>query len=289
MAKALRRPAWIWRMIVGIAVLCASGLAAVPAQATGINEPTLWLYDLGTCRWDRIGYSCTSDTTSSDPASLGPVRAVPTTEGTNQPLLAGHAYILCWTTTSGQSLPIGTDCASPSRVVSVPTQVPDEITATDCSLGRYLGWTLVRAFSNGQSCSLQITTPDAPELTGATTQYLFPFALAGVAIDGAVRASTTGTGRVGRAAMLQRPSCAVQQAYSGPMLSCPQVILNWAVVQGARSCQIQVQGNVGSADYMMVSVRFLRPGRCVVQGSYPEQPNRTAAYQTAPYSFTVRR
>ena len=49
MAKALRWPACIWRMIVGIAVLCASGLAAVPAQATGINEPTLWLYDLGTC------------------------------------------------------------------------------------------------------------------------------------------------------------------------------------------------------------------------------------------------
>jgi len=41
------------------------------------------------------------------------------------------------------------------------------------------------------------------------------------------------------------------------MLYCPQVIVSWAVVQGARS--------------------------------NPEQPNRTAAYQASPYVFTVRR
>ena len=43
-------------------------------QATGFNEPTLWLYDPGTCELG-VGHSCTRDTTSSDPVSLGPVGA----------------------------------------------------------------------------------------------------------------------------------------------------------------------------------------------------------------------
>lgn len=276
--------------LVGVGMLLSSTVSATGAQAAESNLPNLRLYDLGACQADRVGFTCIRDSA----ASTQTVTAQPVTAGTNAPLLAQHAYILCWTTGTGQSLPIGTDCAEPSRVVSVPSQVPAEVTASGCTLYPHLGWTLVRTSASGEPCTVRITTPDAGALVGTTTEYQFPFALGGIAIDGEVRASLTGSGRVGQSLVLQSPLCPASIARSGPMLSCPQVTLDWAVLQGTRSCRIVVQdqlmrGGQVRLDYGRVSVRFLRPGTCQVQGTYPEQPGRTAAYQTGAYRFTVRR
>ena len=162
--------------LAGAGLVLASAISVPGARAAEPNLPTLRLYDLGACQVDRVGLSCIRDSTT--PASVQSVVAEPVTAGTNSPLLAGHAYILCWTTTAGQSLPIGTDCAELSRVVSVPSQVPTQVAASGCTLTSHLGWTLVRTSATGEPCTLRITTPDADALVGTTTEYLFPFALA---------------------------------------------------------------------------------------------------------------
>lgn len=279
-------------VVAGLCVLLGAVVNSAGVRAAEPNLPNLRLYDLGACQVDRVGLTCIRDSTT--PALAQAVTAQPVAVGTNSPLLAGHAYIVCWTTGTGQSLPIGTDCTELSRVVSVPSQVPSELTASGCTLYPHLGWTLVRTSANGESCRLQITTPDAGALVGTTTEYLFPFGLAGIAIDGDVRTSLTGIGRVGQAALLQQPVCPARRARQGPMVNCPQVTLDWSVRSGSRSCRIVVQDQLMSGDQVRadvgsVSVRFLRPGRCTVQGSYPEQPGRTSAYQTGVYQFTVRR
>lgn len=275
-------------MSIGVAGL--TGVAPA-AYADVPNTVSLYLQPLTGCTISFIGnLPCTG--------VAGPLTAANAAPATNAQITQHTGYALCWTTAAGTTTPTGVDCTEGAASATAPAGTRVDTSALAFSGTQDAGCGLSRSVNGNQAlmyvadtspCTITITTPTVPGFTATTTSFTFPVGLPRTPLLLGPSVAASGSGRVGQRAPLQSIDCRYQVETLGNFkYGCEGVTLNWAVTSGAKACRIIVNRNTESEALGSVSVRFIRPGTCTVQGSYPAVSGSSDAYATPTYTYTVR-
>ena len=282
----------IW-LLIGVTALPSSLIATSgPARADTPNSISAYVQPMEACQWGRMNVMwCTGNLGGPVPISADP--------STNAPLSAGTGYALCWTTAAGETVPAGASCSTTGTAIArgndfrypVVTDFPMTIDGSGGSgCAPHVNNTQNSFFFSSGSqgaCSITITAPAAPGFTATAAVFTLTVAPAPIpTINGRVVAAS-GKGRVDSTAPLLRNTCEYENQFS-VFSGCPGVSLTWSVLTGRASCRVVTNTNVHSPALGSVSVRFIRPGRCTVQGSHPEIAGRSAAYATPVFTYVVR-
>ena len=286
----------LWRLLAGGLLTACSAFLALPnvAYADTANTITAFIQPVHNCSISFIGnLVCAGPSDSALPITPGEANAA-----ANPTLGVGMGYRICWNTAAGQTVPTGATCAA--GVTPLTTSRPDfhatyPITYSGTprngcgGIATPNGNDVMFYVNDASPCTLTITAPEAPGFP--STRSTFAFAVgpsSSPLLLGPLAATTTGTGRVGNTRMLQDVICRYQVETLGNVkFGCEGVVLDWTVLSGRRSCRIVADTNTKSEHLGSVSVRFVRPGRCTVQGSYPAVPGSSDVYRSPIYSFTV--
>lgn len=266
------------------------GLSA-PAKADSPNTVRAFIQPLDNCAISFIGnLVCDGGGGMVEPITAGSARD-------NPPLRLG-GYRLCWTTAAGVTAPTGATCAAGTTPPTAPVSNSFASYPVTYSGTPYQGCgSITTPNANDIAffirdlgiCTLTITTPDAPGLTGTETTFTFDTRPAAAPLLlGPLAPVTRLSVRVGDTSPLQSISCRYQVETLGNIkFGCSGVMLNWIVLAGRSSCKVIQNTRRNSEALGTVSVRFLRPGRCAVRGTYPAVPGTSDAYSTPAYRFTV--
>ncbi|MBU6279432.1 MAG: hypothetical protein KGN78_09310 [Actinomycetales bacterium] len=285
----LRRSAPWLAATVGIAVSVLFPGAA--AQAEPASDLRVFVQPLSGCLVSRVGNLYCQGV-------LSPPFAISADPAENPTLWRGIAYALCWTTPEGLTYPQGSTCTAGGSALatghnnSYPRAATFPVTFTGSQDQGCAGWPSPEANSflfwvaNTGPCAFSI--PTAVGDPAAKTSFSLTVGDAQQpTLTGTLAEQTTGTFQVGQRTPLQLVTCKINEYIGNLWVSCPGVMLNWTVISGRRSCVITTNTNKASQTVGTVSVRFRRPGRCVVEGSYPAVPGQSLAFRTAKYTFTV--
>ena len=287
--RGLRRPALWLAAVVGIAVSMLFPVAGALAEPA--HDLRVFVQPLSGCLVSRVGNLYCEGV-------LGPPFAIAANPAENPTLWRGIAYALCWTTPEGVTYPLGSTCSAVGSALatghnnSYPRAATFPVTFTGSQDEGCSGWPNPEANSflfwvaNSGPCVFTIPTRVADP--AATASFTLTVADAQQpTLTGTLAEQTTGTFHVGQRTPLQLVTCKINEYTGNLWVSCPGVMLNWTVISGRRSCVITTNTDQASQTVGTVSVRFRRPGTCVVQGSYPAVPGQSLAFRTAEYRFTV--
>lgn len=276
-----------------VALVPLAVVTAVPAQADAPNTATAYVQPMKACTSGRMNVMWCEGNLG------GPIR-ISADPAVSTPLWANTGYALCWTTAAGATLPAGANCTPNGSATAsgndftLPTTDAFPLTMVDsggsgCALHVNNAQNSYVFFLHSQgTCTITVPTPAAPGFTAATTVFTLPVVAAPApAINGDITARS-GRGRVGRSAPLQTVTCNYQAQFS-VFTDCPGVVLTWSVLTGRKSCRIGTDADTASETLGSVRLRFIRPGRCTVQGSYPASPGRWQALTTSTFTYTVSR
>ena len=267
-------------------------LTAHPAAAAAPNTIAVYIQPMKACQWGRMNVMwCLG--------SPGAPIAISADPATNAPLWAGTGYALCWTTAAGTVLPAGASCSASGSAIASGNDGSYDVVADfpmtiDGSGGSGCEPHVNNAknsffFSSGTvgTCTITIPTPATPGFTATTTVFTLQVGIAPEpTINGTVTA-ISGRGRVGTTAPLLTNDCEYENQFS-VFSQCPGVELNWSVLTGKASCRIAKITRNDSRALGSVRVRFIAPGRCTIQGSYPAVAGQSAAYSTPVFRYTVQ-
>lgn len=278
---------------IAMLAVAASVLVAPAATADSPNTVSAFVQPMAACQTGRMDIQWCA-------GLLGAPVPIAADPSVNAPLWAGTGYAICWTTASGATLPEGATCSpsgsaiSTGRAFTYPAAGSFPVTFDGSGGSRCQG----HPNSNQNSffflvygpgtCVITVSAPAAAGYSATTTVFTLTVAPAPVpTLLGPVTASS-GTVRAGTSAPLQTVTCTYESRFT-TFTSCPGVVLDWAVTSGSRVCSIVVNTRTDSTYLGSVRVAFRRPGRCTVQGTYPEVPGQSLAYATTTYSYTVKR
>ena len=270
------------------------GVGPVPsAQAALEDDLKVFVQPLSGCLVSRVGNLYCQ-------GALGPPLAISPNTAENAVLWRGIAYALCWTTAGGATYPEGSTCSETGSALA---------TGHDFSYVTAATFPVIFTGNRDQGC-LGWPNPEANSFlfwvanTGPCT-FTIPFTVDGQAPDstatftldvgdaqqptitGTLPGASTGVFTVGDRTPLQLVTCKINEYIGNPWVGCPGVMLNWSVVTGKRSCVIMTNRNTTSETVGTVSVRFRKPGTCVLQGSYPAVPGQSLAFSTPQYTYIV--
>ncbi len=289
----IRLPGRILSIPVVLLAAAASVLVAPPATADAPNTISAFVQPMAACQTGRMDIQWCAGLLGA-PAPLAADPAV------NAPLWAGTGYAICWTTASGATLPEGASCSSSGSAISTggaftyPAAGSFPVTFDGSGGSRCQGHpnsnqnSFFFLVSGPGTCVITVSAPAAAGYSATTTVFTLTVAPASVpTLLGPVTASS-GTVRAGTSAPLQTVTCTHESRFT-TFTSCPGVVLDWAVTSGSRVCSIVVNTRTDSRYVDSVRVAFRRPGRCTVQGTYPEVPGQSLAYATTTYAYTVKR
>lgn len=272
-------------------LVCAVSDFGGPALADEPNTITAYVQPMSGCQTGRMGIMYCQGV-------LGPpvpITAAPATSGS---LWANTGYAVCWTTSSGATLPEGSSCSASGTAIASGNNFAYTNTAQfpmtfDGSGGSGCS---PAPNNNGNSfffnagslgtCVVAISAPSATGFSATTTSFTLNVGLAPApTITGSVTA-VSGRSIVGRLAPLQTFTCKYEEQFD-MWTVCPGVVLKWKVLSGSRSCSIEVNRDNTSELFGSVSVAFRRVGRCTVQGTYPAVAGRSNRYATEVYAYRV--
>lgn len=279
---------------VAVAVLVIGAVAiGPPAHADSPNSISAFIQPMSGCQVGRTGALYCEGV-------LGSPSPIAADTASNPPLWSNTGYALCWTTTSGATLPSGATCSASGTAIATGNNFAYTTTASFPATFTGAGGSGCTAYPNNNAnsffffvtspgaCAISITTPEAPGFTATTTTFTLTAVPAPLpAIRGTITAAA-GTFRSGDSAPLQRITCQYDSNLS-IWTPCPGVVLKWTVTSGKKSCAIRLNRDRKSRLLGTVSVVFRTPGTCTVQATYPEVPGRSLAYTSPTYSFTVKK
>lgn len=282
---ALRAICLIVSVTVGASVLAGSALADAPNSVQAFIQP------LRNCSISFIGNLVCDSSAGA---------AVPITAGSAQsnPRLGLGGYRLCWISAAGVTTPSGATCAAGNGALTTPTSNFRPTYPVTFSGTAYQGCgsiltpsanDLVFFVRDVGVCTFTITTPDAAGFTSMRTTFALDAQPATIPLlMGELAPVSDGPVRTGGTAPLQLVVCRYQvETLGNAKFGCAGVVLNWTVLKGQRSCKV-VKNNRRNSEYLgSISVLFVRPGRCTVQGTYPAVPGLSDAYATPEYLFTI--